>query len=800
MIDIRTAFTLHSTSFADHNQMGQVISKCCKLTNSSHSVHVAVNDRVRETVQISSETAVARSINKNYSSRPIQARIIQNFTLLWLDSNIDEYNVTQLRHIINSINILTNPDQCVEFLNRIKHEKVFMIVSGTLCQSVIPLVHDMSQLDSIYIFCENPSNSETPATLWTKVKGVFTQIETICSVLKRDIQQCDRDSVSISVTSKDLNRLEPSFMYTQLLKEILLNMEYDDHTTKEFIEFCRQQFRDNTNELKIIKEFEDDYHVHTPIWWYTRECFTYQMLNRALRVQDIEIIIKMGFFLRDVHWHLEKLHSKINRHNLITVYRGKTMSNADFEEIKEKQDGLLAFNTFLSTSLNEQVSLEFARKSLHRPDSVAVLFQITIDPSILSTPFAPIKLVSAIPNEDEVLFTMNTVFRIGQIKQIEDRLWRVELTSTKDDDQKLKRLTEYMRKEISGSNRWQQLGYLLFKMGHFDKAEEIIKILIEETFKDDEKMHPPLYNYLGEIKCSKGNYREALELYQKSFEIQQKYLESNHPDLMSTYNNIGLIHDNMGEYTKALASYEKSVEIGEKSLLPNRIVLSEAYNNTGTVYLHMGDYRKALEYFQKSLEISLETLPENHPDLATIYDNTAQAHHQLKEYSKALEFYQKSLDMRQKSLPPNHPDLGVAYNNIGLLYCNMGDFPKALEFYHKDLHIKEKSLPPNHPNLAITYNNIGLVYNNMKEFSKALEFYEKSLEIQLKSLPPNHPELATNYNNVGLLYYHTGEYSKALQFYERAVEIARQTLPENHPHLQWYQQVLAAIRLKCNSL
>ena len=552
--------------------------------------------------------------------------------------------------------------------------------------------------------------------------------------------------------------------------------------------------------MNIIKEFEDDYYAHTPIWWYTRECFTYQMLNRALRVQDMEIIIKMGFFLRDVHQHLEKLHSKIDRHNLITVYRGKTMPNADFEEIKDKKDGLLAFNTFLSTSLNERVSLEFAQKSLHRPDSVAVLFQITIDPSILSTPFAPIKSVSAIPTEDEVLFTMNTVFRIGRIIQAEDRLWRVELTSTKDDDQELKRLTEHIRKQISGSNRWQQLGYLLFKMGHFDKAEEIFKILIEETFKDDEKLHPPVFNYLGEIKCSKGNYKEALEFYQKSLEIQQKYLELHHPHLMDTYNNIGLIHDSMGEYTKALEFYGKSLEIGEKSHLSNRIILAEAYNNTGAVHLHMGDYRKALEYYQKSLEISLETLPENHPDLATIHDNTAQAHHYLKEYSKALEIYQKSLEIRQKSLPPNHPDFGVVYSNIGLLYYHMGDFPKALEFYQKDLQIKQKSLPPDHPNLATTYNNFGLVYSSMKEFSKALEFYQKSLEIKLKSLPQNHPELANNYNNVGVLYYNTGEYPKAIECYERAVEIGRQSLPENHPNLIWYQQVLAGLRLHCNSL
>lgn len=58
------------------------------------------------------------------------------------------------------------------------------------------------------------------------------------------------------------------------------------------------------------------------------------MLNRALRIQDVEIILKMGFFLRDIHWKLEGLHSQIDHQNRVTVYQGKSMSNFDSQEIK----------------------------------------------------------------------------------------------------------------------------------------------------------------------------------------------------------------------------------------------------------------------------------------------------------------------------------------------------------------------------------------------------------------------------------------------------------------------------------
>ncbi len=766
--------------------MGKCLPKCFKPTISSDLDSVFVEDQAKQTA-ISSDIVATTSIEKTDTyTRPLQIRNVQNFILVWLDSNIDEYDadfknsLTQLRRIVNTIHTFTNPEECENFLTQIKNEKAFMIVSGALSQSIISVIHDISQLDSIYIFCGNMSKYEQWDLERTKVKGVFTQIETICDALKQDTQHCDHDSILISVTSKDSDRLEPSFMYTQLLKEILLEMEYDDKAKTELVEFCREQFRNNPQELQIINEFERDYHVHTPIWWYTCECFTYQMLNRALRIQDVEIIIKMGFFLRDVHRHIEELHSKLEQHNIMTVYRGKSMSNVEFDEIKQKQDGLLAFNTFLSTSLNENVSLAFAQKSLRNKDMVGVLFQITIDSSISSTPFAPISTVSAIPNEEEILFSMHTVFRIGQIGQIQDRIWRVELTLTSDDDEELKRLTEYIRQETSDLTKWQRLGNLLIKMGRFDKAEEIFHILLEDTFKNDEKIHSSLYFHLGEIKCNKGDYKQALEFYQKSLEIRQKYLDSNPSDLVNNYNSIGLMHDKMGEYSKALEFYLKSLEIGEKSLPSDQIDLAETCNRIGAAYCHIGEDTKALEFHQKSLQICLKSFPSNYSDLANTGSNIAQTDDHMQEYLTAIEAYQKTLEIRQKTLPPNHPDLASIYNSIGLLHSYMREFSKALEVYHKELEIKQKSLPQNHPDFAITYGNIGTVYCNMRDYLKALEFYQKALEVSLKSLPPNHPDLATAYNNIGLLYSTLGSYSKALEFMRKSLEIKEATLPSNH--------------------
>jgi hypothetical protein len=72
------------------------------------------------------------------------------------------------------------------------------------------------------------------------------------------------------------------------------------HLYKQIAEFCRDYYLDNHHELKIINEFEKTYYDHTPIWWYTRQCFLYLMINRALQTQDIEFIINMGSFIQEL--------------------------------------------------------------------------------------------------------------------------------------------------------------------------------------------------------------------------------------------------------------------------------------------------------------------------------------------------------------------------------------------------------------------------------------------------------------------------------------------------------------------
>ncbi|CAF4401568.1 unnamed protein product, partial [Adineta steineri] len=174
-------------------------------------------------------------------------------------------------------------------------------------------------------------------------------------------------------------------MYTQILKEIFLTINFEDKHFTEFITYCREAFLENENELQNIEKLERDYHDHIPIWWYTYQYFLYSMLNQALRLMDVDIIVRMGFFIKDLHHAIQRLHSgqfdTPQSGTILTVYRGQCLSKQDFTEMTKTKGGLLSFNNFLSTSRNRDVSLLFAPQAATNPDRIGILFIISINPT-----------------------------------------------------------------------------------------------------------------------------------------------------------------------------------------------------------------------------------------------------------------------------------------------------------------------------------------------------------------------------------------------------------------------------------
>jgi hypothetical protein len=222
--------------------------------------------------------------------------------------------------------------------------------------------------------------------------------------------------------------LNGQFIHSQLLIDCLLRMKSTSVEKNDLVTVCKKEYEGNAQELSIINEFEKNYAPFRAIWWYTRQSFLYRLLNKALRVQNIDLIYLFRFFIRDLHNQLLTCQCPM----IIHVYRGQLMVQEELDILKNSIGKYISINSFFSTSFNRDLALVFSRNTDHYE---RVLFDIQANPELANEkPFADISTQSYFPDELEVVFMLGSIFQLVSIEYDTDGIWIIHMILSSGDE------------------------------------------------------------------------------------------------------------------------------------------------------------------------------------------------------------------------------------------------------------------------------------------------------------------------------------------------------------------------------
>lgn len=587
-----------------------------------------------------------RQASSDLKIQPCGGKIPSKFALIWLDQNIDMKNkdcqktITELQRISNFLTLLKDLQACRQFLNEPREERLVLVISGSLFQQLEPFIGHYSRLYAIYIFCGRP-DQHSWATKCNRVKCISKNIREICNLIvantvesERDMDavECDEDLTPTGIlspnfsSSQELQQLNASFVYSQLIKEIIMDSHDDLSSIKDFILYCLDKYRGDEKQRPFIDEFEKEYKKHSPIWWYTRRSFAYRIMHDSFRRFDIEVVYLMAFFIKDIQKQIDTMHSNAQmKAEPFVVYHGQAMLNEYFENVEQSKSGFIAFNTFVLTTKRKHTAEQFAERSRDQIGKTAILFEIEYNPVETSVSFASLDGVNYHNTKSGIIFSMHTVFRIIHIEGEHNNVRHIKLESVKDNDEQLIELNSQLKSNIGGVNATDQLGRLMMKFREFQKAEVLYNFLLESTPDADRNMKAWVNNQLGRIEYEQGNFNEARSSYDESEKMLKSEEFSNKLDLATMYSNIGELYTAIGQAVAGLPYHLEALKIRENNREINRLILATTYDNIGVAYHKGRDFSNALSYYEKALPIYQETLGDNHPSLATIYKNIVYA-------------------------------------------------------------------------------------------------------------------------------------------------------------------------------
>ncbi|CAF1067051.1 unnamed protein product [Rotaria sordida] len=633
------------------------------------------------------------------------------YSLVWLDSrlDIDEYIHIQesLGLFIDHFQIFNESDPCEEYIKLTSVDvQIILIANGNLGEQLILRIHQLQQIFAIYVYCMNIESHENWTKQYKKIHGVHNQLDNLINHIKTDrIRRWPHgidEPLSIMFFHNDTNNekstmeLNGEFLQTQLLFDCLNRMKVTDTDKDKLVMLCKEAYKENQYQQVIIDEFKNTYSSDQAIRWYTRDSFLYRLLNKALRVQNIDLLFRFRFFIDDI----EKQLKNHQYPSSVILYRGQVISKEELKLFEESNNKLISVASFFSTSLDSTVALSYIDSNINHENLQSVLFEIHADPSQnQSKPFADISSISYFPDEQEVLMMLGSVFRIDGVDHFNDTIKRIRMTLYNHNDQNFNLLFDFMRKKnCIGSARLTNFGRVLIGMAKFDAAENHFKCLLR-TFSSD---HPDLFNCyqaLGKIYCEKCDFDQSLEYFKIALDILYRESILNQIRIAFVHNNIGEVYQKKGDTNQALKSFQQALEIFSKKLGDINENVAWCFNNIGIVYLMEKKYSEALTYLQKAFNLKRQLLPEKHPCLGNTYTNLGNVYCHLHNYDLALNYYQESYEIFQTSLTQKHPSIARALKNIGVIHELKGNSLKASIYYNKALNLRQQILHSTHPDL-----------------------------------------------------------------------------------------------------
>lgn len=504
-------------------------------------------------------------------------------------------------------------------------------------------------------------------------------------------------------THKNLKSENNSFMWFQLLIEVLLNMGKHVEAKQELIEICRKQYEGNPIELTIIDQFQRSYENTKAIWWYTQESCIYRLLNKALRVQDIDMLVVFRFLIKDLFVELTKEHQKFKHsqnERSTRVFRGQLISTDEFTRIQASIGDFISINSFFSASQSPERALEFARTVPPSKDIQQILFEIQIDVSLSTKPFADVKHLSPFEDEKEFIFIVGSIFRITQVAyDSKYSIWKIHLSLCNAHDRHLQDLLAFYKKEISqNSTDAVSLSDLLFKMGEYNKANQYYnQTLAEQSTCAQSRAN--CYFGLGNVAIAQDKFSNALICHTTALDLKKKFLANNHRDLASSYNQIGVTYMKLENYQKAFDYVNQAFQIRQKCLHRNDRDLAESYRDIGLVQFRLRRNDLALANHFEAHDIFTKILPKDHPDIAENLRYIAYVYGAIGEYNISLKYLKNALKILKRSLPENHADIGMIFEAMGHCLYAQNNYISALDYFTRSLTIFRKSLPSTHESI-----------------------------------------------------------------------------------------------------
>jgi tetratricopeptide (TPR) repeat protein len=297
-----------------------------------------------------------------------------------------------------------------------------------------------------------------------------------------------------------------------------------------------------------------------------------------------------------------------------------------------------------------------------------------------------------------------------------------------------------------------------------------------------------LLNDLAEIECDRQNFKTALEIVQRAYEIENVLGHQLTGDIAAqlrsrTLGMIGQIHRTNGDYALAEPSLQEALQIVATEFGEDSAEVADARNNLAVLYKYWGRFDQGLELYEQVLQSIIVRRGDTCLEAAAVYHNIGGILHSKGDFAAAEPPARKAWDISRRLLGEDDPRAQLDAVAYAAVLDGLGRFRECEVIYRHALTIFAATLGPEGYEVAANLHNLAAALSAQGKNEEAEHLYRSSLALQERLLGEHNPDVALTCNNLGSLLNSQGRYGEAVDLLRRSVHILQDRLPPGHPHL-----------------
>lgn len=284
------------------------------------------------------------------------------------------------------------------------------------------------------------------------------------------------------------------------------------------------------------------------------------------------------------------------------------------------------------------------------------------------------------------------------------------------------------------------------RLGDYDTAVKIYDQIL--SISKDEKLVSPIYkDTLKEksiLEILTGDYDKAEAGLKEVNQLNEKLNQNTITNVSEIAYNLGRIQEARGNYKSALEFYNKAIMYLAPQIDKYKSAQSLIFNLKAELLMHEYKIDEAEPLVSKAFSLSQNPDNTDYLQVAKLKSivNLTTIYLEKGNLDKAKKIIKKSFPIAEEKLGKGHPLYSKILSQRALLLALEGNFKEAKALTNKSKTLVEKTVGSNHRFVAAQTSNLAHIETLEKNYSIANDLYQNALATYKNCLGDKHPEYA----------------------------------------------------------